>query len=112
MEETKFEPLDLGAPVEEQFRVLVPYLEAVVKVIASEPMIEESKLPTLPATTRTITLVERCLGGWYGLYGKLKEGKGKGKPYITPEGAFLYHEKLREEQKGSRRTTRKRATGR
>jgi len=91
----KFKPLDLVAPIEEQLETLVLYLEVVTEVIASEPMIEESRLPTLPATTRTIVLAERCLAGWEGLY-----GKSKGKPHITPEGAFLYYLKLKEEEHG------------
>lgn len=76
MEERK---LDILGPKEEQLKILVPYLEAVAR----------GKEAPLPMTLRTRTLVGRYLWHWKGLY--TSEG-------LTPEGAFLYYRKLKEDK--------------
>ena len=68
--------LDMMAPKEAQLKILVSYLEKLVKGGEKE----------LPVTTRTMVLVDRYLWGWTeDLYNK--EG-------LTPKGAFLYYKAI------------------
>ena len=73
MQEAK---LDMMAPKEAQLKILVPYLEALVK----------GKERSLPTTNQTKVLMRRYLWNWtddlYDLEG------------ITPKGAFLYYKRL------------------
>ena len=75
--------LDIMDSKETQLSILVPYLESVATGCEDG----------LPITVRTLTLLQRCLSGWYGLF---KFGHGQS-PTFTPEGAFLYYLKLEKE---------------
>jgi hypothetical protein len=72
MEELK---LNLFAPIEEQLRILVPYLEEVAKGSEKE----------LKLDLRSAVLIQRYLRNWEYLYAK---------GGLTPKGALLYYKRL------------------